>query len=283
LKMQRTKVFLIDLFYYICGSLIYGTALKLFISSNSISPGGVTGIATMLSATVGLPIGLGIFILNIPILFFGYKNFGFGFIFKTAIATTVFSTVIDITDIFLNPIKTDLILSALFGGILMGLGISIIMRRGATTGGVDIIAKLLNKRRPHISIGRLILLTDAIVVGLSVLVYKNLQSALYSVITLYAASIITDIMLYGGDKGKVVYIITEKSEQIVQNLLKIVKRGVTVLDAVGGYSGKEKKMVLCTVRKYEVNAVYQVVRQNDNDAFIILTDAAEVIGQGFKR
>lgn len=282
MKKEKLTEEVLNIGYYILGSLIYGVALKLFITPNEISPGGVTGVSTVLNYCFSLPIGLCVFIINIPILFIGFRAFGKKFILKTAIATAVFSATIDILDVFIKPLQIDKILAALFGGILMGVGLSIIMRRGATTGGVEIIAKLLNKNRQHISIGRFILFTDAFIVALSVLVYRNLQSALYSVVTLFVASVVTDIMLYGGDKAKIVYIITEHHSEITKSLLEI-KRGVTLIDAVGGYSGLPKKMIICTVRKYEVSAVYKAVKEMDREAFIILSDAIEVIGEGFKK
>lgn len=282
MKTQKLTYF-IDILYYIGGSVIYASALLLFISSNKISPGGVTGIGTMLNYLFDIPIGIVVFLINIPLLIIGFMKFGGIFIIKTTIATAIFSLIIDILERLIVPIKIDLILSALFGGSLMGLGLSIIMLRGATTGGVDIVAKVINRRFPHMSIGKLVLFTDAAVVAASVFVYKNLQSALYSAVTLYFSSKIMDIMLYGGDKGKIVYIITSNHEKIVEGVLSLVKRGVTVIDAVGGYTGKPKKMIMCTVRKYEVNEVYKTVKDNDKDAFIIVSDAGEVIGQGFKR
>ena len=164
----------------------------------------------------------------------------------------------------------------------MGLGLSLILLRGATTGGVDIIAKLINLRFPHLTVGRLMLLFDAVVVSLSTLAYKNIESALYSVIALYASSRVIDMMLYGADKGKIIYIITEKSEALSREIMALVKRGITVIGVTGAYTGRRLNMLMCTVRRNEVSAVCRFVRENDRNAFIVKAEAGEILGEGFK-
>ncbi len=280
---MKTKQFLIDLVYYIIGSCVYSVAVIMFLSANEISPGGITGIATLLNYLFSLPIGTVVFILNIPLLILGFLKFGKYFIIKTAIATVIVSILLDIFKVLLKAVQIDLILASVFGGILMGMGISIIMLRGGTTGGVDIIAKLINRRFPHISVGKLMLLVDAVVVALSALVYKNTQSALYSVVSLYTSSRVMDLMLYGADKGKIVYIITDKTQDIVSHIMQEIKRGVTIIDVVGGYSNQNKKMIMCTVRRDEVHLVYETARQSDDSAFIVVAEAGEILGEGFKK
>lgn len=279
----KIKVFIVDLLYYIIGSAIFSFAVIYFLSSNEISPGGITGVATLLNYLFGLPIGTIVFALNIPILILGFLKFGKYFIIKTAIATVTVSVVLDFFEVYLRSSKIDLILSAVFGGMLMGLGLSLVMLRGATTGGVDIIAKSIGLKFPHISVGRLILVVDALVVAVSTLVYRNTQSALYSVVSLYASSKIMDVMLYGADKGKIIYIITTKPQDIVVRITTVIKRGITIIDVVGGYSGEAKKMIMCTVRRNEVHEVYKHVGECDNNAFIVVAEAGEILGEGFKK
>ena len=265
------------------GSIVYAIGVIGFLSSNEISPGGVTGIATVLNYLFSLPIGTMVFIINIPLLTLGFLKFGKGFILKTAIATFCSSVSLDIFENLLPRLKVDLILASVFGGSLMGLGISIIMLRGSTTGGVDIVAKLINLRYPHLSVGRLMLITDAFVVTLSSFIYKNVESALYSIVALYASSKIMDLMLYGADKGKIVYIISNKTQDIVSDILTVVRRGVTIIDVVGGFMGEKRKMIMCTVRRNEVNAVYKYARKCDENAFIVVAEAGEIFGEGFKK
>ena len=275
-------VLAVDLLVYILGGIIYSVAVLLFLSANEISPGGITGIATVLNYLFMLPIGTVMFLLNIPILIIGFMKLGGVFILKTTVATVIISIILDVVEAFLPAVKVDPILAAVFGGLLMGLGVSMFMLRGATTGGVDIIAKLINRRFPHITVGRLMLLSDAVVVALSAFAYKNVESALYSVIALYASSRVIDMMLYGADKGKIVYIITEKSAEMSREIMSLVKRGITVIGVTGAYTGRRLDMLMCTVRRNEVSAVCRLARENDRGAFIVIAEAGEIFGEGFK-
>lgn len=282
LNKKSGVVLAVDLLVYILGGIIYSVAVLLFLSANEISPGGITGIATVLNYLFMLPIGTVMFLLNIPILIIGFMKLGGVFILKTTVATVIISIILDIVETFLPAVKVDPILAAVFGGLLMGLGVSMFMLRGATTGGVDIIAKLINRRFPNITVGRLMLLSDAVVVALSAFAYKNVESALYSVIALYASSRVIDMMLYGADKGKIVYIITEKAAEMSREIMSLVKRGITVIGVTGAYTGRRLDMLMCTVRRNEVSAVCRLARENDRGAFIVIAEAGEIFGEGFK-
>ena len=277
------KNYIKDLLWYFIGSFVYSIAVTMFISANEISPGGLTGIATLLNYLVGLPTGITLFVLNIPILILGYIKFGGKFIINTAIVTAMSSLLLTFTENALPIFKVDKILASVFGGCLLGLGISIIMLHGATTGGVDIIAKLINRRFRHITVGKIILGIDVVVILLAVFAYKNFESALYSSITMFASSKVMDSLLYGGDKGKMVYAITSKPDEICADIAKELSRGVTVLDVKGGFTGEKRKMIMCSVRPYEVATLYAVIERLDSKAFIIVTEVGEIIGEGFKR
>ena len=283
--LGRKKLFAwaADAALFIIGGAIYAIAVILFLSGNEISPGGLTGISTMLNYLYGLPVGTVVFILNIPILVIGFIKFGGIFIVKTAVSTVVISITLDIAEELLPELKINPVLAAVFGGLLMGLSISMFMLRGSTTGGVDIIAMLINRRFPHLTVGRLMLASDAFIVAFSALVYKNIESALYSVIALYASSRIMDVMLYGADKGKIVYIVTENSSCVAEKIMSIVRRGITVIDVTGAYTGRKLKMLMCTVRRNEVSAVCKTARDNDKGAFIVVAEAGDILGEGFKR
>lgn len=273
---------MIDLLFYIAGGMIYSVAVLLFLTENEISPGGLTGIATILNYLFSLPIGTVVFILNIPLLAAGFIKFGGVFIVKTAVATAVMSLTLDISGLFMPKMKIDPILAALFGGLLMGMGISLFMLRGATTGGTDIIAKLINRKFPHLTVGRLMLAADAAVVGLSALVYKNMESALYAVIAIYASSRVMDLILYGADRGKIIYVITDNAKELSDSIMSLINRGVTLLDVTGAYTGTKRQMLMCTVRRHEVAAVCRLATSCDKNAFIIVGEAGEVLGEGFK-
>ena len=282
MKIKSGIVVATDLLLFIAGGIIYSVAVLLFLSANEISPGGLTGIATVLNYLFMLPIGTMMFLLNIPILIIGFIKLGGIFILKTTVSTVIISIILDIVEAFLPAVTIDTILAAVFGGLLMGFGISIFMLRGATTGGVDIIAMLINLRFPHLTVGRLMLLFDAVVVSLSTLAYKNIESALYSVIALYASSRVIDMMLYGADKGKIIYIITEKSAEMSREIMSLVKRGITVIGVTGAYTGRRLNMLMGTVRRNEVSAVCRFVRENDRNAYIVIAEAGEILGEGFK-
>lgn len=282
MKRKQLFSFLVDLLFYIAGGMIYSVAVLLFLTENEISPGGLTGIATILNYLFSLPIGTVVFILNIPLLAAGFIKFGGVFIVKTAVATAVMSLTLDISGLFMPKMKIDPILAALFGGLLMGLGISLFMLRGATTGGTDIIAKLINRKFPHLTVGRLMLAADAAVVGLSALVYKNMESALYAVIAIYASSRVMDLILYGADRSKIIYVITDNAKELSDSIMSLINRGVTLLDVTGAYTGTKRQMLMCTVRRHEVAAVCRLATSCDKNAFIIVGEAGEVLGEGFK-
>lgn len=271
-----------DIIWYFIGCFIFSSAVTLFVSPNEISPGGLTGISTALNYLFGLPTGITLFIINLPILLLGFLKFGGYFIIKTAIATSLLSLTLTFTDLIYPTFQIDKILAAVFGGILMGLGLSIVLRHGATTGGIDIIAKLINMKFRHLTVGRLILIMDGLVIGIAALVYGNIESVLYSVISMYSSSRVMDLVLYGADKGKLIYIITQKNEEICREINQSLRRGVTVLDAKGGYTGKNRSLLLCTVRIHEVSSVYSIVDKFDKNAFIVVGEVGEIIGEGFK-
>ncbi len=279
----RISEIISDLLFFTAGGAVYAAAVLVFLSSNKISPGGVTGIASVLNYLSGFPIGTAVFLLNLPLLLLGFFKLGGIFIVKTTVGTFIMSVALDIGEAVFPYFKLNIMLSAIFGGLLMGLGQSLFMLRGATTGGSDIVAVLINRKIPHMTVGRLILLTDAAVVVLAAVVYKNFESALYSVVALYAATKIIDIVIYGADRGKIVYAITGKPDKMSGEIMSLVGRGITVIDATGAYTGAKKKMLMCTVRPNEVSAVCKIIRGNDDEAFTVIADAGEILGEGFKR
>ena len=281
MKKRNFKI-LLDTAFFVAGAVIYSVANNVFLSASGISPGGFTGIATVISHLTDIPTGILLFALNIPVLILGYIKMGGIFILKTSFVTVLVSLSLDISAYILPPLKTDGILASIFGGILMGLGLSLILLRGATTGGIDIIAKLVNRRHRHLSVGRIILIADGLVIILTALVYKNAEIALYSIIAIYASTRIMDTLLYGADKGKIIYIVTSEPDIICSKINNTLSRGVTRLSVVGAYTGESRIMLMCTVRVHEVSAVLGVVKEADSRAFIVISDAGEIIGEGFK-
>ena len=279
---KKITDFAVDILLYIVGGAIYSSAVTMLVSANEISPGGITGIATAVNYLTGIPSGLILFVLNVPILILGFIKLGGMFIIKTAVATTILSVSMELTETFLPAFKTDKILACVFGGIIMGAGLSIVLMRGATTGGVDIIAKLINRKFRHLTVGRLILFMDAFVIAVATVTYRNIESALYSVISMYASSRVMDTLLYGADKGKIIYIVTSFPDDICKQIDERMHRGVTRINAVGGYTGENRTMLMCTVRRHEVSAIYSIIKECDEKAFTVVGEAGEIIGEGFK-
>ena len=269
--------------FFVLGGATYAAAVVMIVKPNEISPGGATGIAALLNVLFAFPIGTAVLLLNLPLLWAGFRKYGGVFILKTAIATVTVSVLLDVFAALLPPLHPDPVLAAVFGGVLMGFGLSLVMLRGATTGGMDIVAKLINRRFPQFTVGRVMLVGDAVIVLLSALVYRRFESALYSVVALYASSRVMDGVLYGADRGKILYIVTDAPEAAAKAITQGVRRGVTLLEAVGGYTGRRRRMLMCTVRSHETFAVLKLMKTIDPKAFITVGEAGEIIGEGFKK
>lgn len=278
----KVKKIIVDILYFFTGAIIYSVSVNMFLSPNGISPGGFTGVAAVINHITNIPTGAMLFAFNIPVLILGYIKMGGMFILKTSFVTVLVSLSLDVSAKLLPIIRADGILVSMFGGILMGIGLSLILLRGATTGGVDIIAKFINRKYRHLSVGKIILMADGVVILLNALVYKNAESALYSIVAMYMGTRLMDVLLYGADKGKIIYIITNSPDEICNEINHSVGRGVTKLSVTGGYTGETKIMLMCTVRIHEVAAIHDIVKQCDDHAFMVVSDAGEIIGEGFK-
>lgn len=262
-------------------AIIQSAAISLFLDPNNLAPGGVTGVAIILSRVTGLETGTLILFINIPILAVGLWKFGLRFLLSTlwCIAVVSFST--NLLAPF-GAVTQDLLLAALAGSILVAIGIGLVFKSGATTGGTDIIIKLLRLRFPHLKTGALFLITDIIVVAFSALVFRNINSALYAGIAVGVTSFALDLVLYGRDGAKLIYIISDKSEVITRRILEELDVGVTHIQGYGAYSGKEKSVIMCVVRKQLAPRTEAVVKEEDPEAFMIVTSAAEIYGEGYK-
>ena len=282
-KGQAAKRLLLDSGFYLLGSVLYALSVNIFSAPNQIAPGGVTGVSTLLNYLFDLPIGTMILVINLPLLLAAWKGLGKVFTIRTAVVTVVSSAVIDITAPFLPRFEGDKILVALFGGVLAGTGLGLIYMRGATTGGSEIVARLLERKLRHIPIGRLILLVDGVVVAASALVYRNLESALYAMVLIFVSSSMMDALVYGGDSGKMLLIMTNREQEVADEVMRRMKRGVTMLNAAGAYTGEDRRVLLCAVRRSEMYQLRTLVHDMDPQAFMIVVSTDEVLGEGFKK
>lgn len=283
--MTRSKLlkFLTEAFGIIFGCALYAVGVAVFIEPSSITPGGVTGVAVLLNRFFSyFPVGLYIILLNLPLLVLGFFQFDLKFVLKTTFTTIFSSLLIDAFAKFLPSYSSDMILSALAGGVCCGAGLAIIMLFGATTGGTEILAKIIHKKRSDISVGTLLIAVDALIVVATAVVYKNFEISLYSVLCIITMSLFLDKMMYGVDRGKMLFIITEFEDKMLQLLVKESGRGVTKISVLGGYTMLEKSMFLCVVRPHEVSKILSIVRNCDENAFITVTEVEEIMGRGFK-
>lgn len=262
-------------------AFIYAVAVSLFLDPNSLAPGGVTGIAIILNRLSGLETGTWVLIINVPIIILGMWKFGLHFILSTLYCTAATSFFINLLATF-GVATEDRLLAALVGGALMAVGIGLVFKAGATTGGTDIIVKLLRLRFPHLKTGSLFLITDAIIVTSSAFVFKDLDVALYAGLVVFINSVLLDVVLYGRDGAKLIFIISDAHASITKRLLEELDIGVTYISGTGAYSGKEKSVIMCVMKKQISAQAEVIVREEDPAAFMIVTSATEIFGEGYK-
>ncbi len=280
-KRILSKIY--DYIMYVAGCVIYSIAVVMFITPAQMTPGGVTGIAAVINLFTEFPVGIMVLFFNIPLLIFAYFKLGRTILFNTGVATVLVSVSLSVAERLVVPTNLDPILCTIFGGMLMGAGLGLVFLRGATTGGFDILVRLICAKYPHITFGKVFLALDAAVIILNSVVYKNFESALYSALCIYISSKSIDYVVYGSGGGKLIITITEKPEQIADQILQNVKRGVTRIAAVGGYTGLKKQMIFCAVRRHEASRIVDIVAATDNNAFSIITDVSDISGYGFNK
>ena len=279
--MKKTE-FIKNAAFLILGCGIYAVSVNMFTVPNDIAPGGVTGISTVLNRLFGLPVGTMIIILNIPLFIIGFKKIGRKFLIKTVAATALMSVLIDVFALFTVPYTGDRLLAALYGGVLSGTALSLVFLSGGTTGGTDILARLIFKKLPHIPMGRLIMTVDAFVIVFAAIAFRSLESALYAIIVIFASSRVVDGVLYGADRGKLVIVMSAAPQRIAADILNELRRGATLLEGEGAYSRKKSGVLLCAVRRQEVSRLHAIINRNDPKAFVVVTEAGGIFGEGFR-
>lgn len=282
--MKRVKTILLDLAFMAAGAVVYAVSVNAFTSPNNIAPGGVTGIATMLNYLFSTPIGLVAFLINIPIILWAVVEIGYKLVAKSVAAILLSSVAIDLLAPIVPSYQGNMILVALFAGLCEGLGLSLTFLRGATTGGTDMLARLLGRRMPHLSMGKLMLAVDGLIVLASAFVYGSIENAMYACIVIFVSTRLIDSILYGTDvgTGKLFFVMSPKVRQMGDRIIREVDRTVTYLDSHGGYTNEPGETMLCAVRRFEVFQVQAIIREEDRDAFVIVGDAGQITGEGFR-
>ena len=263
------------------GAVIYALAFDWFVAPNQIAMGGVTGLAQIVNALVPvLPVGVLSILVNVPLFLAGWRLLGGRLLVSSLYAMAVSSLAIDVIAWMHTFPPMDPILATLYGGAGMGVGLGLVFSQGATTGGTDIIGKLLKLKFPWLPIGKLVMIPDMVVVILAAVVFGTVNAALYGLIQMYLLSKVMDMILYGWDTSRVAYIITDRWEETVQGLLDM-NRGVTLLQGKGAYTGAEKQVLLVAFRQRESVPIKRMLREIDPKAFFIVCDAHEILGEGF--
>lgn len=265
------------------GAITYSSAVNIFAVPNGIVQGGFTGLATMLNHLVpAMPVGLSIFLFNVPLFVLAKFMLGNRFVARTIAVTAFFTLAIDSFSFFAPHYTGDTLLASLFCGVLSGAGLGFVLLAGATTGGTELAASLVRKKRPLLSMGSIMLAFDLCVIALSWLVFGRVESVMYAAVTLFVSSKTIDMVLCGADHSKLLFIITAKEKEIVEKITKQVGRGVTALNVTGGYTGEQKSLLLCAVRANEAALVSRMIRETDEGSFTVITEAGDVFGTGFR-
>ena len=280
--MKRFVAILKDYAIITLGCLLYAFSYNCFFYTNDLAMGGFTGVAQVVNKVASwVPVGTMVFCMNVPLMILGIKKQGWSILFASLYSIFVSSLMIDALD-YLNLFKPmDPLLACVFGGIIMGAALAIMLQKNATTGGTELLARLLKYVIPRLSIGKLCLIIDVTVVSLYAIAFGNIESTLYGVIAMYVCSIAMDTVIYGSINAKLIYIISEFNEEITQKLMDMGLGG-TIITGKGAYTGNDKKILMCAARPGKIAAIKAVVKQVDPDkAFIIVSDAKEVFGEGF--
>lgn len=265
---------------WLLGCSLYSIGVNCFAVPNEIAQSGMTGAAVIINYLFHTPVGITNFIINVPLLVLMFLFLGKKMLARTLWVTVILSVALDVFG-FMPTYQGDMILASLFCGLLEGSGLGLIMVTGATSGGTDIIAKLINKRWPHLSVGTMVMVADAIIVITGMIVHRSIESGLYAIIVIFVSSRVIDSMIYGTGNGKMLMIVTEHADDVSHAIISTTKRGVSILPAKGAYTGKDKNILLCVARKNEISSIIKTVKSIDEKTFIIVSEANEILGQGF--
>lgn len=282
MEWSRKHARLMDWSFDILGALIQAVGVWCFVEPCRIAPGGASGIALLLNDLIHIPVGTLTLLVNIPLLIASWMLLDRKMTVRT-IRTVVIMTVC--LDYVIAPIMSqyvgDRLISSAFGGILVGAGMALIFMRGSTTGGGDILAKLLQKRFPWMQTGYAIMVIDLVIISLSIPVFGGLEDALYGIISMVCTTQTIDALLYGMNKGTMILIASRHNRQIADEIMATLGRGTTFFKSVGGYSRKEGETLMCIVDRKQFHAVKSIIDKWDRGAFVVASETKEVYGEGF--
>ena len=280
---KALKRYLIPYLWITLASAVYAVGFNWCYVPNQIGFGGITGVGQIVNHLLPLaPIGTVVILLNIPLFLLGWKLLGGHLLVSSLFAMVVSSLMIDLLTALYTFQPMEPLLACIFGGVLMGASLGVVFLQGATTGGTDLIARLLKLKFAWLPMGKLLMAIDLVVIVAVALAFRSLGSALYGLVALYISSIVMDGVLYGLDNAKVAYIISDRYQAICDAIIHDIDRGVTILQGVGAYSGTEKKVLLVAFKQKQIVALKRAVKEIDPAAFLIVCEAHEVLGDGFR-
>ena len=283
-RFKNKKVqFLVNMVMITIGCAAYAAGVFLFLDPNALASGGISGVSIILSHLIGIfPTGNWIIIHNVPLLIIATWKFGFKFLFTTIYAIIMSSLFMNLGAEYIGAATYDPMLAAFAGPVLVSLGIAIMFHAGASTGGTDILVKLMRLKFKHISTGTIFMIFDVMVIIASAISFKRFELSIYAGVCVVVQTIVVDKLLYGFDSAKMIYIMSEKNDIITQRLLNELDVGATIVHSHGGYTGKNQPVIMCVLKKHQLPKAKELIRAEDNGAFLIVTNATEILGEGYK-
>ncbi len=281
MSRERIKKIIIEFLGTIVGSAVMAFGVSSFLLPNQLSSGGFSGVATITYYLLNIPMGLMIMILNVPLFILAGYKIGREFFIKSLIGTVSLSVFIDIFDRY-PAVTTDRFLACIYGGAIIGIGTAIILRVGASTGGTELIANIIKVYNPYISMSSYLAVIDIIIIALNVIFFKHIEIGLYSAIAIYLYGQMIDIIFEGVYYTKLMFIISDRNEEIAKEITTDVKRGVTGLYGKGMFKEKDKLVLICAASRGDISKIKDIAKKIDGKCFIIIANAREVLGKGFK-
>mgnify|MGYP000424566298 CR=1 FL=1 len=272
-----------SILFLIIGSIFYALSYSVFLIPHNIVPGGISGLAMVLHILLKTPVGIMVILLNIPLFIFAIRILGFSLGAKSVITIIVTNLLIDFLtyNIKIHSPTSNVILASIYGGVMLGIGLGLIFRGGANTGGTDIIGQILN-RFTNFSVGIWILIVDTIIITLAGIVTNSIELALFGYLALFLSTRVIDLILEGIDYARAAFVISEKAEKVTEGIYQKLGRGITILDGFSPYTKTKRPVIMCVITKRETENFKHLIKSIDEKAFVILTDVFEVLGQGFR-
>ena len=284
-RLQEERIVHVLLKYLVItlGAVIYAVGFQFFLYPNNITSGGVVGTSMIINQLTGMPVGVMTILLNIPLFIIAWRHFGLDFLIGSLVGMGLSSVLVDVFAGFDLSFTDDPMLAAVIGGAVKGMGLGMIYYVGGTTGGIDIVVKILRKKLASVNFGTIMLSLDTIIIAIYAMVLGRYESAMYSLIAMYVTTKVVDLVLYGIDNACLCYIISESTEEITREIVSgPLHRGVTLLEGRGAYSGAHRDVMMCVIKRQQIGQLKRLVRNVDEKAFFIVTNAKNVFGNGFE-